>query len=243
MSGQGQWLDWIDKRNQEQTQWALNYLNRNAATGLNSGPPFQHIQEASNALTFLTRAADVEARERLLTRMKAAWSKHLSRKKSPERKPYSFEMSTKVGPALKRLSQARGLPIGQALESLILNTDDYRKNLERQKREDIAKIKPPHQGINRQVKKQRDQLDAQNRIIQEWEIAADTLLTQGARFHVALRAYGLLDENRKLQLEPKQEIAAKRLHRQWKDALTKSIKANIGLARLVLGSQYLPTDD
>lgn len=243
MSGQGQWLDWIDENNQEQTRWALNYLNRNAARGLNPGQPFQQIREARNAWTFQTSSAEVEARVLLLTRMRAAWSKYLSRKKNPGRKPYSIEMSMKVGPALKRLSQERGLPIGQALESLILDTDDYRKSLERQKREDIAKIKPPRQGIDRQIEKQRHQLDAQKRIIQEWENAADTLLIQGARFHVALRAYGLLDENRRLQLEPEQEIAANRLYRQWKDALTKSIKANTGLARLVLGSQNLPTDD
>lgn len=244
MSGQGQWLDWINENNQEQTRWALNYLNRNAARGLNSGRPFQQIREAHHALAFLTSAADVEARVQLLTRMRAAWSKHLSRKRSTGRKPYSVEMSTQVGPALKRLSQGKGgLPISQVLESLILDTDAYKKNLERQKKEEIAKIKPPRQDIDRQIKKQRLQLDVQKRIIQEWESAADNLLTQVARFQVALRAYGLLDENRKLQLEPKQEIAAKRLQRQWKNALTKSIKANTGLARLVLGSQNLPADD
>ena len=243
MNEQDQWLDWIDESNQEQTRWALNYLNRNAAKGLNRGHPFQQMREAYIGLGYLTTPAEVEVRVQLLTRMRAAWSKHLSRKRSTGRKPYSVEMSTKVGPALERLSQARGLPIGQALESLILNTDDYRKNLERQKREDIAKIKPPRQDIDRQIEKMRIQLEAQKRIIQEWESTTDNLLTQGARFQVTLKAYGLLDENRKLHLEPEQEIAANRLHRQWKDALTKTIKANTGLARFVLGPKNLPTDD
>jgi hypothetical protein len=243
MSDRGQWFDWIDKNNQEQTRWAINYLNKKGAHLPYSDHPYHQLQEVSTAWLRQTDVANAEAREQLVFRMKAAWSKEKSRKKRTGQKPYSFEMSAQVGPALKRLSKAQGLLISQALESLILNTDAFRRHLEDIKREEVAKIRPSQKDTDRHAEQQKLQLAALKRMTQEWESAADDLLAQGARYQVALKANGLLGKNREVRLEPAQEIAAGKLHRHWKESLTRSIKARTRLARLMLDPFDKPADE
>lgn len=234
MTGRKLWLDWIDEKNAMQVRWAVRYLH-NAGVALPNAPdPLTQLREIHNQWLRQTAPANELAYTEIVNAMKPAWRKYANRNDRTGIKSYSIEMSRSVGPALKRLSRDSGMPANQALENLVLNTDAFRQHLDQRKKEEIAKVRLPRHGTERFAERQRQQLDALKQKAQEWENTVGDLLIQAARHQVALKALGLWDDTQPLRLKPEQEVAANKLAQRWKVALTKSVKAKLGLANLMV---------
>lgn len=234
MTGRKLWLDWIDEKNAMQVRWAVRYLH-NAGVALPNAPdPLTQLRGIHNQWLRQTAPADELAYTKIVHAMKPAWRKYANRNARTGIKSYSIEMNRSVSPALKRLSRDSGMPANQVLENLILNTEAFRQHLERRKKEEVAKIRPPRQGTDRFAERQKHQLAALKQTALEWETTVDNLLIQGAQHQVALKAMGLWDDTQPLRLKTEQEVAANKLAQRWKAVLTKSVKAKLGVANLML---------
>lgn len=223
------WLNWIDQSNSKQCQWAIDYLVRKKVCQPQTGILADQLKLIVR--DWPARGPGAEPFTLLEKQMRNAWAKVVARQSETSRKGYSFQMSKDVEQQLRRL--AGNNPIAETLEALIKDTNAYKQRLEAQKREELAKLKQNH-SFDSIATRQAQKITASKQLIREWQAATDTLLTVGARYRVALKAAGVLTGNKRLILEPEQEIAANKLYLRWKDALTKSVKANTSIARLFL---------
>lgn len=214
---QEQRLDWIDKKNEQQVNWAINYLATRVR--LPGGYPRTVFLEACNKP--LVSPIEEKNLLDLMPKMQAAWYAQCRRLKLKDKKPYSYELSAQVGPALKKLSQDRGYSVQQVLEELVLDAESFRKELEEKKKTEIAKVKGAKIPLHPQ--KQIDKLKAQKRMTKAWEAHLDCLLAGACRQWVILRDNGLLDEKRRLYLSPDQERKATDLESRWKTQLKRKI--------------------
>lgn len=230
MANQQTGLDWIDERDENQVSWAAVYLR-------NKGWRSRHPTNSASDYFQLVKADwhthdSSQKLEQLTTRMKAAWSKQVSRKRRKSaNKSYSFEMSPKVGAALKRLSAEREMAINHALEGLILNTYEFRQQMAAKRKMEEEQARAWKRRDTRMAERMQSQLNHFERLSQDWEDRADTLLAQGARFWVALKAHGLLDGKDNLQLNPHQEETASKLHARWIKATRKAVTTGVSLKK------------
>lgn len=231
---QQQRLDWIDQRNEQQVNWAINYLATRVR--LPGGDPRTVFLEACKKP--LTSPIEEARLLELMPKMRSSWRAQCRRLQIKDKRSYSFELSTEVGPALKRLSRASGVPAQQVLEKLILNADSFRADLAERKSAEIAKIKaariPPH------PKKQIDTIKAQKQIIKAWEEQLDALICSAARYWTVLGDNGLLDKKRMLSLSPAQELKASALEHRWKVALKRAIQENAKIPMMQAGGLDSP---
>lgn len=230
LNPQQQRLDWIDQRNEQQVSWAINYLATRVR--LPGGDPRTVFLEACKK----PLAAPYEESRllSLMPRMRAAWrAQDRRRLQIKDKKSYSYELSAQVGPALKKLSDAKGCSVQQVIEELVLDADRFRKDLEEEKKAEIAKIRGARMAPHPQ--KQIDKLKAQKRMTTAWEAHWECLLAGSCRQWVILRDNGLLDEKRKLYLSPDQERKATTLENRWKADLKRKIQQEAKLDLMIAG--------
>ncbi len=236
MNGRDPWFDWIDQEDPKQASWAVNYLVGKGQMLLSTNPPNMQLIELSRLWQHETDPARIRFITNLALKMKSAWSKQKSRERAGGKKPYSFEMDVQIGEALKRLSRTSNQSISKTMEALIRDNEAFRKNLADLNKANIAKIKGPNNDIDRLAKRQKEKIDSLTVILEQWMATADSLLTQGSRYYIALKGNGLMNKKDEIALSPEQEIVAEKLSKNWKVALVKDNKSKAQLKYFLLMS-------
>lgn len=227
MAGPRQRFGWINDKDERQVEWATRYLRKQPNAPLTTNGT---LSERLERLLCEGPPHKVLDRHELVGRMEKAWYQQARRigKENGDSKPYSYEMSTKVGPALERLSEDKRLPIHKVLEDLILNTAEFRKRLADEQREKIAEEARRHKHA---LTRQTEGRTAAELTAKAWEEEAESLTTQNCRYRVALQANGLLDEKSQLApLEPSLERKAVDLSQEWMANLKKAVKTRVNKA-------------
>lgn len=207
--------EWL-KDDQGQLDWAKEYLRGKGLLPFNA--------EGHLRLIGVIDGLDVEVRQR----MRAAWNQHASKSKS-KKKARSFALSDEAIRCLKQAAQQKHSSQTQVIEELLTDISQFKKDM-RQLQE--AKLKPAP-SIDRLAQSQQKKTELLKRELREWEAQVDALLSVGARYRVALKAAEMLDKNLEPALNPDQAEKAARLRDRWKETITKSVKSNTALMRIL----------
>lgn len=238
MSAGKRWPNWIEEDNLGQVEWIVRYLLARVPLQVPlSGTPLEVLHAFKNQWHHLP-IGEAQVSE-LEIKMHNAWYTHRSRmrKKAAGKKPHSYEISTPAARALKHLSKTFAIPQYQVLEGLILEVDAFRKDLEKKKKAEVEKIRPPGERRDRLAEKQRNQLDATNRMFEEWMIKVEMMLAVGAQQQIALRHAGMLNKHGEPSLTPEQQCEADTLQERWLAVLTRDVMRKTRLSRLHLREQ------
>ncbi len=112
-------FDWLDKKDEEQLNWAYNYM---ATRGILAQKyPTNSFEMKRNAIiaSFDFNDSTFEAKKLLMFEMKRAWSTQKYRIKQSGKKPFSFVMSKKVEKMLNVLKTQSGESKNTIVERLI----------------------------------------------------------------------------------------------------------------------------
>lgn len=176
------WLEWFDMDDEADCQWALGYLiEAGESVPISEGP-------AGSRLNFLMMKWPARTREKsqgictvhsnyraLETKMRAAYRNRKRRAAQKDQKTYSLIMKRSAQRPLSQLASLWGLKQNQAVEKLIFEAAELRREFDKQSkaeiqraREDFRKKKEALQG---RLKNQQEQIKALKQEIRELKIA------------------------------------------------------------------------
>lgn len=216
--------EWL-KDDPKQVAWAKEYLRKKGLLPPNA--------EGHAWLIRVVGTLDTETSRSL----RAAWNQQVSKEKG-NKKTRSFTLSDEAIKVLGQLARQQRCSQVHVIEELLKDANQFKTAMQQRQE---GKQKPP-QNIDRLTKSQQQKIGGLKRMLQEWQVQVDALLSVGARYRVALKAAGLLNKNLDPDLNPDQKEKAAKLQARWKDALTKSVEANTQLVRSLTRTLDQPTD-
>lgn len=144
-------FDWLDYKNEDELEWAVNYLHKKGMVDLGKFLDSSHKDVLFNIKISLSESGLVL----LIKDMKAARNQRRNRnsKKKENQKNYSFVMDKSIQGKLKNL--AGDQPIGQTLEQIINDIAQFKKQIEAELRKSIKPAKIRSNGLSNEEKSKR----------------------------------------------------------------------------------------
>lgn len=217
-----EWGKWIEQTNEIQHQWALRFLSKNGIQIFES----PHDNHPFAALTStLDHIAPSQETEKILERMRAAWTQKKYRDRHNNKKSYNFVMSLETKIHLNRIAKHANKTISLALEEMILEagqhieklTERSKKELELLKDELKRKDLKTHKLDLVRVKRIKNSLGLANQRLTEF---ADEQISELSKYQALLKNENLT------QLTPEAEADAQARYAQKKiqlNAINKSL--------------------
>ncbi|PTQ87372.1 hypothetical protein [Agitococcus lubricus] len=131
-------FDWLDYKNEDEVEWATNYLNKKGLIDNYGFPQNENLEDVLfNTIDSIRKWHNQDKAINLHKLMKAAKDQRRNRhlKNKDNQKNYSFVMDKSIQGKLKNIAGEQ--PLSQTLEHIINDVAQFKKQLEAQLRESI----------------------------------------------------------------------------------------------------------